>query len=130
MTLLRARLPSTALLFTLASAALVACGPDDGNDDAGSNEDIDCDAEPVPKYSEMSAVWAKCTNCHASTLSDSARNAAPPGVDFDRYELAKAEAADAKKRVEDGTMPPPNQPELTAAEEEQLIRWASCGTPE
>jgi uncharacterized membrane protein len=125
MTLLRASLSSLALSLAL---ALVACGDDGSGADAG--DPVDCDAAAVPRYSEMSAVWAKCTNCHASTLSGAARNAAPIGVDFDTHAAAKAEAADAVKRVEDGTMPPANQPQLTAEEEEQLIRWASCGTPE
>lgn len=117
------------LLFALVLAplSLVACGDDGSNAEAGA---VDCDTEPVPKFSEMTAVWAKCTTCHASTLTDAARMAAPVGIDFDMYQTAKTHAATAKDEVEEGAMPPAGQTPLTADEEDQLIRWASCGTPE
>lgn len=111
------------LALALAPFSLVAC-----SEPGGGGDDIDCDAEPVPKFAEVTA-FAKCTSCHSSTLSGTARQAAPEGVDFDTAEAAAAHAESAKARVEDGTMPPAGLPQLTDEEEQQIIRWASCGSP-
>ena len=78
----------------------------------------------------MRAVWASGVPCPASTLSGAGRQAAPVGIDFDMYSTAKTHAATAMDEVEEGAMPPAGQPQLSADEEDQLIRWASCGTPE
>ncbi|MDC0674658.1 hypothetical protein [Nannocystis radixulma] len=114
-------------LLAVALTPLLACGGDEGNEDA---PEIDCAATPAPKYSEMSAVWAKCTTCHSSTLGAGSRANAPEGIDFNTYADAKAEAALAMHEVYEGAMPPAGLPALTEDEEQQLYRWASCGTPE
>jgi len=133
MTYLRAHNPFTALrpwLLALALAPLAACGGDEGNEDAGDVPEVDCAAAPAPKYSEMASVWAKCTTCHAATVTNAARAGAPPDVNFDTYAAAKAEASTAMHEVYEGAMPPAASPALSSAEEDQLYRWASCGTPE
>lgn len=113
------------LALALAPVSLVAC-----NDPGETGDDIDCDAEPAKTFAEITA-WSKCTSCHASTLTDAtARGAAPLGVDFDTHDAAKKNAVKAKQRVEDGSMPPAGQPELTADEEDQIVRWVACGTPQ
>ena len=130
---LRAHNPFTALrplLLALALAPLAGCGDDGGNADAGDVPEVDCAATPAPKYSEMANVWAKCTACHAVDVTGAARGGAPPTINFDTYAAAKAEASTAMHEVYEGAMPPAASPQLSAAEEDQLYRWASCGTPE
>lgn len=119
-------------LFALALAPLAAaaCGGGEESDDAGDGPEIDCATVTVPKFSEMSAVWGKCTTCHASTLTGASRVNAPVGVDFDTYAAAKTNAATAMHEVYEGAMPPAGLPALSEDEEDQLYRWASCGTPE
>lgn len=125
----RRALRASLLALLLSPLSLVACG-EENQDDTGDTSEVDCATTPAPKYSEMAAVWAKCTACHAESLAGAARNNAPVGVDFDTHESAMAEAMDALERVEAGTMPPAGKPALTADEEAQLSRWVSCGTPE
>lgn len=131
----RARNLSTTLRVWLVAAVLaplafVACGDDGSGNDAGDVPEVDCDAAPTPKYSEMASVWTKCTTCHASTVTGAARAAAPVDVNFDTYAAAKAEAMTAMHEVYEGAMPPTGSPALSSDEEQQLYRWASCGTPE
>ena len=117
------------LLATLLSPlALTGCdgGGDDGGDD-GPN--IDCNESAAPGYSTMSAVWAKCTTCHATDKMGAARGGAPEGYNYDTPEAAKAEAEEAQEQVFNGVMPPAGQPQLTEAEKDMLYRWASCDTP-
>ncbi|MFY0534886.1 hypothetical protein [Nannocystis pusilla] len=66
-------------LFALALAPLaaVACGGGEESDDAGDGPEIDCATATAPKFSEMSAVWNKCTTCHSSTLTGASRVNAP-----------------------------------------------------
>jgi len=114
---------SLALLPTL---LLPACDSGESGDDEGAN--VDCNTVTVPKFSEMTA-WGKCTTCHSSTLTAMDRKAAPPGIDFDTYAAAKANAQTAMDEVEEGAMPLAGYPELTADEKSQIINWASCDTP-
>lgn len=113
------------LVFALALAplSLAACGDD-------AEPQVDCNAKAVPKYSEMQSVWAKCTLCHSSTLTDpAARMAAPTQYNYDTYEAAKAAADIAVDEVQEGAMPRPPADKLTDDEKDQLYRWAACGTP-
>lgn len=122
-------LRSLVLILALAPLSFTACG-DDGNGAEAGLPEVDCAAAPVPKYSEMTAIWNKCTVCHSATLTDpAARMAAPAGYNYDTYEAAKAEAEEAMEQVYSGEMPRPPAPDLTADEKDQLYRWASCGTP-
>src|SRR5690606_22364497 len=100
-------LRASLLALLLSPLALAACG-ETGDDEGGGTDTAgnECAAAPAPKFSEMTAVWAKCTTCHASSLEGAARSAAPVGVDFDTHAAAKAKADAALTRVEAGTMPP------------------------
>jgi uncharacterized membrane protein len=120
------------LLFALVLAPLAAvgCGGGEGKDDAGDAPEVDCSTGTTPKFSEMTAVWGKCTTCHASTLTGTSRVNAPVGVDFDNYAAAKTHAQTAMHEVYEGEMPPAGLPALSTEEEDQLFRWASCGAPE
>lgn len=117
-------------LCTLALlAALVPACEQESDDDGGQGPDVDCSAVTIPKFAEMSA-WAKCTNCHSSTLTGSARNAAPVGIDFDVIASARANADTAMAEVYEGAMPLAGFPALTDDEKNQIYNWASCDTPE
>ncbi len=114
-------------LALLPALLLPACDDGASGDDEGANN-VDCGTVTVPKFAEMTA-WAKCTTCHSSTLTAMDRKAAPPGIDFDTYASAKANAQTAMDEVEEGAMPLAGYPELTADEKSQIINWASCDTP-
>ena len=104
----------------------VACSDDD--DDL---PEVDCDAGPVPTYTEIKTpVFGKCTVCHSSTLTGPQRVDAPADVNFDTYAAAKAEAEEAAEEVNEGEMPPTGFPAPSAAEQQLLYKWALCGTPE
>ena len=114
------------LTLLLSAPLLPAC--DDGGDEHEGPE-VDCATATVPKFSEMTA-WQKCTNCHSSTLTGAARNAAPEGINYDNFADARTNAADAMHEVAEGEMPLPGSPQLTDAEKDQIYAWASCGTPQ
>jgi uncharacterized membrane protein len=117
------------LLALLAAAALLpACDSGEGSEEGVEGPNVDCSAVTVPKFSEMTA-WAKCTNCHSSTLTDAARAGAPVGIDFDKVESARTHAATAQDEVYKGDMPLPGSPALTEAEKQQIYNWSSCDTP-
>lgn len=114
--------------LSLFSFGLVACGDSGDGDEAGMIPEVDCTATPAKKFSEMSAVWAKCTACHSSAVTGAARGGAPVDINYDTYAAAKAEATPAASEVAEGAMPPGGG--LTDAEKEQIYAWAQCGTPE
>ena len=107
-------------LVLLLCAAPLAC--------SGGAAAVDCKTVTVAKYSEMTA-WAKCTNCHSSTLTGAARAGATVGIDFDKVETARMHAAKAMDEVYEGAMPLAGSPALTEAEKTQIYNWASCDTP-
>jgi uncharacterized membrane protein len=115
---------SLALLF---SAPLLPACDDTGDGSDGPN--VDCATATVPKFSEMTA-WAKCTTCHSSTLTGTARQAAPEGINYDSYAAARTNSQSAMSEVFEGAMPLAGQPKLTDAEKDQIYNWASCDTPE
>lgn len=116
-------LPLALLLLTLP-----AC-ESEGDEEGGEGPNVDCATATVPKFADMSAAWGKCTTCHSSTLTGTARNAAPEGIDFDKFETARTWADTAMSEVYEGAMPIAGYPELTDAEKTQIYNWASCETP-
>jgi uncharacterized membrane protein len=116
------------LSFALFTAlALPVCDSSD-DDEHGDGPNVDCAAVTTPKFSEMTA-WTKCTACHSSSLAAGSRAGAPPGIDFDTYAAAKANAQTAMDEVFHGDMPLPGSPALSEDEKNQIYNWASCDTP-
>jgi len=113
------------------SLLLSGCGGDDGGGSGETDEqEIDCDTEVVPSYSEVRA-FDVCTNCHSSENEGAERNGAPPSLNFDSYDGAAAAAPRIVDQVSMGSMPPATSDfSLTADEERELLVWAECGTPE
>ena len=110
-------------LFAVA-LPLTACG---GDDEGGSS--VDC-TSGVPAFAEVSA-FSVCTNCHSSDKSGADRKNAPTEVNFDVYESAAEHAHHAAEAVEAGHMPPRGSGfSINDAQRDQLIHWASCGSPE
>lgn len=111
--------------ITLCSGLLLlgACGGEH------SLPEVDCDAVTVPTYSELTIIGA-CTMCHASTLEGGNRNAAPPGIDYDTYQLAMESAEHGAEEVYEGSMPPPGIGNVTEQEKQDYYAWALCGTPQ
>lgn len=121
-------MPTTRTLsLSLLFSALLLPACDGGGEEEGP--DVDCGAVTVPKFSEMTA-WAKCTNCHSTTLTGAARNAAPPAINYDDYASARTNAQTAMHEVFEGEMPLAGSPQLTEDEKTQIYNWASCDTPQ
>ncbi len=118
-------LRTLSLALLLSAPLLPAC--DSGDDEGGPN--VDCSTVTVPKFAEVTA-FAKCTACHSSTLTGTARSAAPEGINYDTYAAARANAPTAMSEVYEGAMPLPGSPPLTDAEKDQIYNWASCDTPQ
>lgn len=96
---------------------LMACG--------GSQPDVDCSGT-VPAFADVTAL-AKCSACHSSTLTGSARRNAPSDVNYDTESAANASAEDASSEVNGGDMPPANSGiTLTDSEKQSLYKWALC----
>lgn len=89
-----------------------------------------------PVYEGDNGIRAKvltnCLKCHSSSLSGSNRNGAPPDVNFDTYEAAKAKAGRAVERaVYLKTMPPTNSglPKLDSEQQAAILAWQSGNFP-
>lgn len=118
------------LALSMSTFSLVGCGDSGEGEEAGAVPEVDCAAKPVPKYTEMATVWAKCTTCHSSGLvGPAARSSAPDAYNYDTYAAAKATIDTAMAEVYEGAMPLAGSPDLTADEEDILYRWGQCGTP-
>lgn len=120
---------SLVLVLAVSTPSLVGCGDSGEGEEAGEVPEVDCAAKPVPKYTEMATIWAKCTSCHSSGLMGAARSGAPDAYNYDTYDAAKASAGIAMSEVYEGAMPLAGSPDLTADEEDMLYRWGQCGTP-
>ncbi len=68
-----------------------------------------------------------CLNCHDTELSN--RNGAHPDINFNTYTLAAESASQGNTRVQAGTMPPPSEAPLTAAQKASFQAWVDQGTP-
>jgi uncharacterized membrane protein len=105
-------------------SVLAACG-----DSGSTTGSVDCST--VKGYSELTSAFSKCTNCHDSALTNPTdRQAAPADLNYDTYDAAKAQAADIADQINQGLMPPSDQPQLTATEKTDLLTWAACDTPQ
>lgn len=115
----------TSTLRTLALAGALVAGVAACGEDLPS---VDCATPAVPTYAMVNAFAVSCNTCHASTLSGAARFGAPPGINYDTYEAAKAHAESGVKEVFGGSMPPTGA--LPAGDKEVFYRWGLCGTPQ
>ncbi|WAK00954.1 c-type cytochrome [Methylobacter sp. YRD-M1] len=72
-----------------------------------------------------------CLACHASNLTGSARNGAPPDVNWDTYEATRPNAERAiVTAVEEMTMPPiASGPLLNEDQRTAMLAWQSAGFP-
>jgi len=117
------------LTLALPMALFVGCGTE-GDDDTPSGDEpvVDCTGT-VPTYSEVT-MWPACTSCHSSALSGGDRGGAPPGINYDTYAGAKANAALGVSEVYEGAMPYPDGSGVTDEQKTAFYTWAKCGTPE
>lgn len=75
---------------------------------------------------------SNCLACHSSNLTGSARNGAPPSVNWDTYEATIPNAARAIVRaVEQMTMPPSfsGLPVLNQEQRTAMLAWQNAGFP-
>jgi hypothetical protein len=107
----------------------LGCG-DDPADKEGGVPEIEC-PDDVPGFAEVTAFEEVCTQCHDSSLSKEERRNAPAHLNFDDYDTAKANAEPIAAEVYWGKMPPSGVDlALTIEQEDDLLAWALCGTPE
>lgn len=117
------------LLLALPLSLVVGCSGSSEDDDSPSDgPTVDCTGT-VPTYSEVT-MWTACTSCHSSTLSGGERAGAPPGIDYDTYAGAKANADLGVSEVYEGAMPYPDGSGVTDEQKTAFYTWAKCGTPE
>lgn len=113
------------------AAGLSACGGGE-EEEEGLNlpANVSCTGT-IPGFAEVTG-FTKCVTCHDSMKTGSARQAAPPDINFDTYASAKANAEKAASEVNGGDMPPKDSmvAPMTDAEKQVLFKWALCGTPE
>lgn len=87
--------------------------------------DVDCSGD-VPKFADVTAL-TKCSTCHSSKVSGSARQGATANINFDTESAARAQAEDAASEVNGGDMPPSGSGiTLSADEKDALYKWALC----
>jgi len=77
---------------------------------------------PAPTYAaDVRPVLAhKCFACHAGDGS------AAEDHDFSREDVLRAQRSSVADAVSTRSMPPPTRPQLTDAEADVLLRWATC----
>jgi uncharacterized membrane protein len=122
-------LPLTKTSLALALGLVVsACSSSSSKADDTTDTTVDCSTETPAAFASLKG-FDSCTTCHSSTLTGAARSSAPVGIDFDTYELAKANAREAVSELDEGAMPPAGNPQPTDAQKEAIAVWAACGTP-
>jgi uncharacterized membrane protein len=116
-------------VLMLCFLALTACGGDQDADEDELPPVVNCSAvQPVPTFAQVQVFQTVCTNCHNSTKTGSARNGAPPEINFDQYASAYVHAEQAAIEVNAGEMPPASaHVTLTEAQKTELFDWAMCG---
>lgn len=119
------------LVLTLALVPIaIACGSESSDVSDDSADPIDCDAEVVPGYSELSIFADVCTHCHSSDLEGPDRNGAPSTLNFDTYESASEAIARILGQVKTGHMPPADSGYVVTTEQKHdLYLWADCDMP-
>lgn len=127
------------LACTVLSLSPLGCGDDD--DDDGPPDDGDGVSCPPggTQLTEQSFgrpfLGAYCTRCHSSTLTGAERNGAPPGLDWDRMDVVRANAAEMNEQAganADGSVNvemPPSDPRPSDDERRRLAEWLACGAP-
>ncbi|MBI2375010.1 MAG: hypothetical protein HYV07_13520 [Deltaproteobacteria bacterium] len=110
--------------LVVALALGLGCGTADPVEDQCTN---------APTYSAdllPGVVTRACLSCHSETkVGRVARQSAPDGMDFDRFELV-TEPGGLADSITSGRMPPPSldPPNPTTMEErEQVSLWRKCG---
>lgn len=117
----------SALVFAL-GLVVSACSSNSSKSDDTADTAVDCAKDKAATFASLTG-FDKCTTCHSSTLTGAGRSDAPVGIDFDTYELAKANANEAVSELDEGAMPPAGSPQPTDAEAKAIVVWATCGTP-
>ncbi|HZA51573.1 MAG TPA: c-type cytochrome [Myxococcaceae bacterium] len=75
-----------------------------------------------------------CTRCHSSSVTGTARQGAPVGINFDTLEGIRASAVTTDSHAAAGPNGinadmPPSSPAPSEAERRQLGEWLACGAP-
>jgi uncharacterized membrane protein len=114
-------LPTSVLMAVMLGSSM-GCGSDD---DDHHDPEVSCTGT-IPTYAEVEA-FDKCTMCHSSSLTGTARGSAPVDANFDTEAGAEAHDDEIAHYVAEGAMPPPpSNITLTAAEKDEILKWAVC----
>ena len=97
-------------VLTLVICLIAGCGDKLYSDNVGRSDPVALDAGgegPVTYTGQIKPILdARCISCHASDLSGSVRNGAPPGFNYDTYAAAQAMAVEANEQIQSSFMPP------------------------
>jgi uncharacterized membrane protein len=117
-------------------SSFTACSDTDGSNESQTEEPFpafngDCSTvKAVPTFAKLEqGLLVTCRSCHSAQVTGAARRNAPPGIDFDTYEIFSAFADSAVLLVQNRLMPPPAGEGVTESQRNQLFAWAACGKP-
>lgn len=122
------------LAYVAAPALLItACGGGNTCKDP-ANAPVYADIAGAADRVAAGSIVSKCTACHSTSKSGTAREGAPAASNYDRPNQLIAVAEIAADRVSTSgslVMPPPSSGEtLSAAEKELFTQWVYCGAKE
>lgn len=113
-------------LILICISLLLSCGekinPVRNNDQGNGQIEVTYSNQIKPIFDN------NCIRCHATDLQGSARNGAPPNVNFNSYSNAINSAGLANSRIQAGTMPPDGG--LPSDDRDLFQQWIDQGLKE
>lgn len=97
---------------------------------SGIGSDVDCPPEGTElTYDNFGQAYfaQHCLSCHSAEVTGTAREGAPPTVDFDSLQQIRMRLQTIDRRRHD--MPPSGHPQPTGDEQRKLSEWLACGAP-
>lgn len=97
---------------------------------SGIGVDVDCPPEGTElTYENFGKAYFEqhCLECHSSSVTGTARNGAPPTVDFDQLQQIRIRLQAIDFRRHD--MPPADRSRPSIDDQQKLSEWLACGAP-
>ncbi|MFH2006943.1 MAG: hypothetical protein ABI333_10200 [bacterium] len=105
---------------------------------AGCGEKVDpiqdgcepIDASDITYCGALAETFSVCIRCHSSLVTGEARNGAPSEFNFDTYDTAFNDAANANGVIQNGFMPPDGYDKPDQCVRDAFQTWIDLGKPE
>jgi uncharacterized membrane protein len=107
-------------------ATIGACGGGGGASSSGSD---DCPSEVTYATTAKPFVQKYCISCHSKSVSGTARDGAPVGINFDDEKGLRAHGTHVHEYTDNGRMPPTDDlslPQPSAFERDAFVEWTVC----